>query len=72
MDEDAGVRYYAALVASLISTLAWLCAIGGVGYTAYAFLFGPSAGTPALLTGIAIVCGIVFARIEKALYRILE
>lgn len=72
MDEDAGVRYYAALLASWISALGWLGAIGGVGYTVYAFLFGSSPETAALLTGFAIVGGIVFARVEKALYRIYE
>ena len=70
MSEDAGTRYYAALVASGLSVLGWLGAVLGVGYTAYAFLFGDSAGTVALLTGVALAAGIGFAKLEKTLYRI--
>jgi hypothetical protein len=69
MSEDGGTRYYAAVVASGLSVLGWLGALLGAAYTAYAFLFGSSAETAALLTGVALAVGIGFARVEKALYR---
>jgi len=70
MTEDAGGRYYAAVLASGLSVLGWVGATLGAGYTVYAFLFEPTVGPFPLLTAVSLLAGIVFARVEKRLYRV--
>lgn len=72
MATDHTWRYYAALAASALSVLGWLAALGGVGYAAYAAATGGTARRALFLTAGALVVGIVFARVEKRLYRIEE
>ena len=69
---DRTWRYYAALAASTLSVLGWLGAIGGVAFAGYAAATGGAVQRPLVLTGIALAVGVVFARVEKRLYRIEE
>jgi len=61
-------RYYAALAASAVSTLAWLGALVGVGYTLLLLVTGRPFRRVAVLAAAAILAGIVFAKTEAALY----
>jgi len=70
MATDRTWRYYAALVASSLSVLGWLAAVGGVAFAGYAAATGGALRRPLALTAVAVVVGIVFARIEKRLYRL--
>ncbi|MFB6295280.1 MAG: hypothetical protein ABEH66_00340 [Halobacteriales archaeon] len=72
MADDAGIRYYAAVLASGASVLGWIGALVGTGYSAYLFLFDPPAWMALLVTGAALLAGIVFAKLEKRLYQVDE
>jgi hypothetical protein len=66
MDDEQ--RYYAALAASAISTVAWLGAVAGVAYTLVLLATGGSYQQVAVLTAAAVLVGIVFAKTEAMLY----
>lgn len=70
MPTDRTWRYYAALVASSLSVLGWVAAVGGAGFVAYAAATGGGLDRPLLLTAVALAVGIAFARVEKYLYRV--
>lgn len=62
-------RYYAAVLASLVSTLAYIGTLLAAGYLVYAAAAGASSrgvtvGWVVLLLGV----GVVFARLEHTLY----
>jgi hypothetical protein len=62
--------YYAAIVASGISTVAWIATVGaGAAAGYYAITSGPALQY-ARWTVIALVVAILFAQVEKRLYRI--
>jgi hypothetical protein len=66
---DRSWQYYAALVASAVSVAGWLGAVAGLVLTVSAVATGGAVGDPAVLTVLALATGIVFARVEKRLYR---
>jgi membrane protein YdbS with pleckstrin-like domain len=70
MTETPTWRYYAAVFASLLSSLGWLGAVVVGGVAAYRAATGASVGSPLLaLVVVLLVAGIVFARVERLLYR---
>jgi hypothetical protein len=70
MAETPAWRYYAAVLASLVSSLGWLGAVGGLGLVAYTALTGGAVRELSAAAVLALlVVGIVFARVEKLLYR---
>jgi len=70
MDDER--RYYAALAASAISTIAWLVAVAGVAYTLVVLVSGGAYQWVAVLTAVAVLVGIAFAKTEAMLYDIDE
>lgn len=67
---DKGWEYYAAVVASTISTGGWLVALGAALYLTYLVITSEPAGRlPAILI-VAFAIGAGFGLIEKRLYRV--
>lgn len=70
MADPPAWRYYAALFASLVSTLAWVGVALGGGYVAYAAATdAPTRGVTPFLVAVLLVVAIGFARVERLLYR---
>lgn len=63
-------EYYAAVVASLVSSIGWLGTLVGIVYTLYLAGTGGDVWNAATWTLVAIGVGITFALLEKRLYRI--
>jgi len=70
--DDEERRYYAAVAASAVSTIAWLGAVAGVAYTLVLLATGGSYQQVAVLTAVALLVGIAFAKLESTLYDIDE
>lgn len=69
MADGASWRYYGAVFASLISTLAWLGALAVGGYLLYGFVADGVVRDPVAGATVAlVVLGIAFAQVEKRLY----
>ena len=68
MNGESSVRYYAAILASVISVLGWLGVAAFGGYAIYRSMVGGSVYWPSVGLLASFVVGAVFAKIEKALY----
>lgn len=65
-----GWKYYAAVVASTISTFGWLGALGSGIYLTYLAITDEPSGTLATLLIVSFAVGAGFALLEKRLYRV--
>lgn len=70
MSDSIPWDYYGALIASAISSIAWILGFVGVGYTIFVTLTTGFPTTIAIGTVAAFSIGIVFALLEKRLYRL--
>lgn len=67
---DKGWKYYAAVVASTISTVSWLIALGTGLYLTFLAITGEPSSTLATILIVTFAAGVGFALLEKRLYRV--
>lgn len=66
---DDSKEYYAAVAASVVSSIGWLGVLVGAGYTLSLAIGGGDVWNAATWTLVALGVGVWFARLEKRLYR---